>query len=122
MLKSLIAASCLLASPAWAADCFNYGATVTLAGRYAHAVLAESLNGNLDPRGIAGRTANLLILDAPLCVATDVVSEGVPAAADVQLLCADLPVETEKSVLITGQLVGAHTGNGHTPVLLVCAP
>jgi hypothetical protein len=122
LFASLAAAACLLASPAWAGDCFRFGATVTLAGRYAPAVLGESVNGNSDPGGVAGRTANLLILDSPLCVSADVVSAGVPAAVDIQLHCAELPEGSGKSVSLTGMLVGAHTGNGHTPVLLVCEP
>jgi hypothetical protein len=128
MLRSLVLATGLLAVggalpvTAEAAECSPYGATVTLAGRYADGVVAISPTGDIDPRGIAGRTANLLILDAPLCVETDSVSRGVAAAMDIQLRCPELVLVGGEAALITGRLVGAHTGNGHTPVLLVCNP
>ncbi len=115
-----LAASVLIASPAGAADCLHFGETVTLAGNYAPAVLAESGSGNEAPAGITGRTADLLMLQAPVCVAADVVSAGVPVATDIQILCPDLVAASGQAISVTGRLVGAHSGNGHTPVLLVC--
>jgi hypothetical protein len=110
----------LFSAPLHAAECHRYGATVTLAGRYAQAALVESPSGATDPQAVPGRTANLLILDVPLCVASDSVSRGVSAALDVQVLCPDRVIADGEAVSVTGRLVGAHTGNGHTPILLVC--
>jgi hypothetical protein len=115
----LAAAALLLAGPA-AADCLRYGATVTLTGQFMPAVLA--MNGNDDPLGEPGRTADVLVLASSLCVAGDVVSPVVLAAASVQVHCPDFIPELHGPTAITGRLVGAHTGNGHTPILLVCRP
>lgn len=120
MLEIIAAVAALLFTPAEAAQCVPYGTVVTLAGRYAPVIMAESSTRNSDPRGIPSRTADLIVLDVPLCVATDVVSRGVAAAMDLQLSCPDLVAERGERVSITGRLVGAHTGNGHTPILLVC--
>jgi hypothetical protein len=123
MLKGLVIAAGLVAVPvttAVAAECPAYGTMVTLEGRYAHAVIAASATGSQNPAGIPGRTADLLILDAPLCVAANAISGGVLAALDIQLNCPELVLEGGEAVEITGRLFGAHTGNGHTPVLLVC--
>ena len=111
----------LLPTPAHAAECHPYGTTLTLAGSYSQAVTADSPTGDSDPRSAPGRTANLLLLDVPLCVATDTVSGGVPAALNVQVLCPGRDMINGEVVSITGRLGGAHTGNGHTPVLLVCS-
>ena len=73
-----------------------------------------------DPLILPGRTSDLLILDTPLCIDANPISHGIAAAADVQLLCPGLAVLDGAATSLTGRLVGAHTGNGHTPVLLVC--
>ncbi|HET7716461.1 MAG TPA: hypothetical protein VFK86_12630 [Bauldia sp.] len=116
----LIAVIVLIASPASAEVCHRYGAVVTLAGSFEPAVLAESISGHDDSMSVPRRTADLLILDAPLCVASNTMSAGVTAASDVQLLCPDLAANSGEAIVLTGMLVGAHTGNGHTPVILSC--
>lgn len=115
----LAAAALLFAGPA-AADCLRYGATVSLTGQFVPAVLA--MNGNDDPLGEPGRTADLLVLASSLCVAGDVVSPVVLAAASVQVNCPDFIPDSDGPITITGRLVGANTGNGHAPILLVCRP
>ena len=115
----LAAAALLFAGPA-AADCLRYGATVSLTGQFVPAVLA--MNGSDDPLGGPGRTADLLVLASSLCVAGDVVSPVVLAAASVQVHCPDFVPGPNGPTTITGRLVGANTGNGHTPILLVCRP
>ena len=103
-------------SQARAIECFRYGSIVTLTGHYQQAILpANSLE-------VSGRAANVLVLATPLCVESVPISDGVPAATNVQVLCPDMAVDNGASVSITGRLVGAHTSNGHTPVLLVCLP
>jgi len=118
MLKVIFAAACLFSSPALAGGCAHFGEVITLTGHYVLHVLAVPLAGTTDPRGDPGRTANLLYLVSPLCVASDNVSEGVPAAADIQVLCPNLVAGS--GISISGRLFGAHTENGHNPVLLVC--
>src|SRR5437870_1708332 len=118
MLKAVFVVACLFSVPAFAGDCARFGETVTLTGRYELRVLAATPAGTYDRRGDEGRTANLLYLASPLCVGTDDLSEGVAAASDIQVLCPGLAAASR--VAITGRLLGAHTGNGHTPVLLVC--
>jgi hypothetical protein len=102
---------------ALAGACAHYGDVVTLAGRYVLKVVAPPA-GTVDREPIEKRTANLLYLSFPLCVESDDLSEGVSAAADVQVLCPDLA--TANRISITARLLGAHTGSGQTPVLLVC--
>ena len=119
MQLALTLAALLAASPALADTCQRYGAIVTLSGAFSPGVLATVI-GHDDPRGNAGRTADLLILDRPLCVDSNTMSAGVPAAANVQLLCPALAAESGAAIMLTGRLIGAHTGNGHTPVLLGC--
>lgn len=118
MLKIIFAAACLFAPPALAGSCAHFGEVTTLTGRYVLHVLAVPLAGISDPRGDPARTADLLYLAAPLCVASDNVSEGVPSATDIQVLCPDIVAGS--GISITGRLFGAHTENGHNPVLLVC--
>jgi len=113
----LAAAALLLAGPA-AADCVRYGATVTLTGQFMPAVLA--MNGSDDPLAEPGRTADVLVLASSLCVAGDVVSPVVLAAGSIQVHCPDFIPELHGPTTMTGRLVGAHTGNGHTPIRLVC--
>jgi len=119
MLQGLLIAACLFALPADAAECMRYGATVTLQGVFDAAVLSRP-SDRLDAQLIPGRTADLLVLETPLCIKADSVSDGILAATDVQLLCPELTVRSGGAVSVTGRLVGAHTGNGHTPLLLVC--
>ena len=109
MLKILIAA-CLLSTPALATDCLHYGDTVTLAGRYAAAVPVKG----------PGERTDVLVLDSPICVAADVVSDGVSGATSIQLHCPTNLADLGGALSLTGRLFGAHTGNGQTPVLLVC--
>ena len=110
MLKSLIVASCLFSTPVFASSCLHYGDTVTLAGRFGTATV---------PNGVAER-ADVFLLDEPICVAEDVVSAGIAGAMSVQLSCPTLEANLGSALSLTGRLVGAHTGNGQTPVLLVC--
>jgi len=112
----------LAVSPAAADACHRYGAIVELSGAFAPAVLADGAAGADDPGRIPSRTSDLLVLDAPLCVLDNPVSRGVEAALDVQLLCPSLVADGGDAITLTGRLVGAHTGNGHTPVLLSCMP
>lgn len=118
-MRSILIAACLFATPAAAADCMHYGATVTLHGIFDPSVLSGQSDG-LDPRALPGRTSDLLLFDTPFCMAADAVSQGIASATDIQLLCPALTAEAGTPTSVTGRLVGAHTGNGHTPVLLVC--
>ncbi len=107
------------ASPA-AAECFRYGDVVTLTG--AHLTLAAPPDDGVirDPRHDAARRADLLVLDTPLCVNADVLSQGVSAATSIQLHCPMIDVADGSVISVTGRLLGAATGNGQTPVLLSC--
>jgi hypothetical protein len=117
MLKLIAAVIFALPAPAGAASsCVRFGDIVTLTGRYVLDVVAAPSPGADEPT--QKRTSNLLYLATPLCVDSDDLSEGVSAAGNVQVLCPDLGAGSQVS--ITGRLFGAHTGNGHTPVLLVC--
>jgi hypothetical protein len=118
MFKAVVVAACVLSPPAFAGECAHFGEMITLTGRYVLDVLAAPPVGAHDPRRDGGRTANLLYLASPLCVAGDDLSEGVPAATDLQVLCPNLTAGSGTS--ITGRLFGAHAGNGQTPILLVC--
>lgn len=120
MLRGVLIAACLFAMPANAAECLHYGATVTLHGIFDPAVLSRP-SDLLDTQPLPGRTSDLLVLDTPLCIEADAVSEGILAATDVQLLCPELAAKGGAAASVTGRLVGAHTANGHTPVLLVCS-
>jgi hypothetical protein len=100
------------------ADCYRFGDIVTLAGIFAPAIVAE--NGNPDPSGLAGRTSDLLLFDGLICVLADPVSSSVADAGDVQLRCPDLALQEGERATLRGRLFGAHTGNGHTPILLMC--
>jgi hypothetical protein len=91
---------------------------VTLTGRYELNVVAPPPPGTGDREPVEKRTANLLYLSSPLCVESNDLSEGVSAATDIQVLCPNLAAANR--IEITGRLFGAHTGNGQTPVLLVC--
>jgi hypothetical protein len=110
----------LIGSPALADTCHRYGAIVALSGKFAPAVVAASVTGHDSPQGLPGRTSDLLILDVPLCVSASPSSPGESAALNVQLLCPLLVAGSGEAIEVTGRLIGAHTGNGHTPILLSC--
>jgi len=119
-LAAFAVAAILTSLPATAGECFRYGAVVTLSGHYAAGVLPGVDGIVRDLRTDAGRRADVLSLDAPLCVDADVLSAGVPAALSVQVHCPVKDVPDGSALSLTGRLVGARLGNGHTPVLLVC--
>jgi hypothetical protein len=100
------------------AECYRFGDIVTFSGIFAPGVTVE--NGNRDPRGLAGRTSDLLLFDGLICVFADPVSRHFADAGDVQLRCPDLVLQKGERVTLRGRLFGAHTGNGHTPILLAC--
>ena len=118
VLTLIVVAVCVLPAPAVAVTCARFGDVVTLTGRYVLHVVAPTAAGFQGRVSEDSRTANVLYLASPLCVDSDDVSEGVPAATNVQVLCPDLAAANP--IAITGRLIGAHTGNGQTPVLLVC--
>ena len=115
----------VLAAIAWpgsaaAADCFHYGQVVTLSGEY-FAKVAPVADGVVrDPINDAARRATLLRLTEPYCVNADVLSRGVATALNIQLSCPALHPADGSALSVTGRLLGAHTGNGQTPVLLMC--
>lgn len=120
MLGCALAAASIFAGDA-SAGCERYGSTVTLIGHVSPA--ASSVPGRQhDLSASVGRTADLLVLDVPLCVASDVVSAGVEAALTVQLACAGSSYAAGSVLSVTGRLFGAHTGNRDTPVILACSP
>lgn len=115
----------VLAGTVWsgsarAAECFRYGETVTLSGHYFAHVAPPDDGIVRDARNDVARRAALLSLAAPYCVAGDDVSRGVTAALSVQLNCPAIQAADGMALSVTGRLLGAHTGNGHTPVLLMC--
>lgn len=115
----------VLAATAWpgsarAAECFRYGETVTLSGHYFAHVAPPDDGVVRDARNDVARRAALLSLVTPYCVAGDDVSRGVSAALSVQLNCPAIQAADGMELSVTGRLLGAHTGNGHTPVLLMC--
>jgi hypothetical protein len=118
----LIAALVAIAGsdPAAAADCFYYGETVTLSGQY-FANVAPADDGVVrDALNDDARRVTLLKLAAPFCVDADGISGGVTAALTIQLNCPALHLTDGTELMVKGRLLGAHTGNGHTPVLLMC--
>lgn len=119
-LTALVMAVSFANEPAFAGDCFRYGEIVTLSGHYASAVLPGADGVVRDLRTNAGRRADLLSLDSPLCVDADVLSGGVAGAMTVQVHCPVRDAADGSALSLTGRLLGADTGNGHTPVLLVC--
>ena len=114
-----------LAAIAWsasasAAECFRYGQTVTVSGHY-FADAAPIDDGVIrDPLNDAARRATLLKLTTPFCVNADGVSTGIAAALTVQLNCPGVHPADGSELSLKGRLIGAHTGNGQTPVLLMC--
>ncbi len=118
MPMAAIGALSLWLAPVSAGACARFGDVVTLTGRYVLQVVAAPAGGTFAPEPVEKRTSNLLYLSTPLCIESDDLNDGIAAATDVQVLCPD-PVAASP-ISITGRLFGAHTGNGHTPVLLVC--
>jgi hypothetical protein len=103
-----------------AADCFRYGQSVTLTGQYLVQVAPPDDGVVRDPRNDAARQATLLSLASPFCVDADAISVGVAAAVTVQLNCVAVHPANGSRLSVKGRLLGAHTGNGHPPVLLMC--
>jgi len=120
-LMVVVLASALWSGPASAAACFRYGDVVTLTGSH-FTLVAPAADGIVrDPRNDAARRADLLVLNSPFCVNADELSVGVSEALTIQLNCpAAVDVTDGSTVTLTGRLMGAYTGNGHTPVLLAC--
>jgi hypothetical protein len=103
-----------------ASTCAKFGEIVTLSGAYSPDA-APTVDGvDRLPRTTSGRLADLLLLDAPLCIASDDISTGVISAMSIQLHCPALKAASGDIVEVTGRLVGAHSGNGHEPILLAC--
>ena len=117
----------VLAAAIWAgsataapAGCFHYGEVVTLSGQY-FARVAPADDGIIrDARNDAARRATLLKLTTPFCVNADDISAAVAASLTIQLNCPALRTRDGSELTIKGRLIGAHTGNGQTPVLLMC--
>ncbi len=102
------------------AGCFRYGDTVTLSGQYFAAVAPPDDGIARDPRNDAARRATLLVMATPFCVDADIVSLSVPPALSIQLNCPALHPADGSELSLKGRLIGAHTSNGQTPVLLMC--
>ncbi len=114
-----------LAAIAWsasasAADCYRYGEIVTLSGHYFAKVAPADDGVARDPLTDAARRATLLKLTTSFCVDADIVSLGSPSAMSIQLSCPAIHPADGSALSIKGRLLGAHTGNGQTPVLLMC--
>lgn len=106
------------ASAASAEECHRYGAVVTMSGRYQPETVQENTASNPGPT--FRRRADLLFPNAPFCVSADVLSAGVQDAASIQLHCPLIRALDGATISVTGRLFGAHTGNGHVPVILAC--
>ena len=119
VLATVALAAILWSGPA-AGACFRYGDVVTLSGSHFNLVAAPVDGVIRAPQNDAARRADLLMLDAPFCVNADTLSGSVSGAATVQLNCPAIDVPDGSSVTLTGRLIGADTGNGHTPVILSC--
>jgi hypothetical protein len=118
-LRTIVAmAVVFIVSPAYA-TCFGYGDTVTLDGTYQPDVVSGGSIGEL--ADMDQRIVDLLVVGAPFCIDSDPVSAGIVGGLSLQLLCPEEKFSSGAAVSITGRLVGAHTSNGHIPVLLVCA-
>jgi hypothetical protein len=107
-------------SPASATSCARYGDIVTLSGSYSPDAPPTVDGVDRLARTTSGRLADLLLLAAPLCIAGDDISKGVAEAMSIQLHCPALEASSGETVELTGRLIGAHTGNGHQPILLAC--
>jgi hypothetical protein len=51
----------------------------------------------------------------------DTVNRSVSAALTIQLNCPAVRPADGSDLSLKGRLIGAHTGNGQTPVLLMCS-
>ena len=105
---------------AMAAGCYRYGEIVTLSGHYFAEVAPVDDGVIRDPLEDAARRATLLELTMPFCVDADIVSLASPSAMSIQLNCPAIHPTDGSALSIEGRLLGAHTGNGQTPVLLMC--
>ena len=105
---------------ATAAECYRYGQIVTLSGQYFAHVAPVDDGVVRDPINDLARRATLLELTTPYCVDADIVSRSVPAALSIQLNCPDVHPADGTELSIKGRVLGAHTHNGQTPVLLMC--
>lgn len=118
----------VLTAVAWSASsasaepekCFRYGEVVTLSGRYFADVAATDDGVVRDARTDTARRTTLLSLTTPFCVDADTISRGIAVAATVQLNCPAVHPADGTELSIEGRLIGAHSGNGQTPVLLMC--
>lgn len=122
-LAVVFAASVWAGSGTSAADpagCFHYGQVVTLSGRYFSKVAPVDDGVIRDPLNVAERRVTLLKLAASFCVNADSISRGVPPASTIQLNCPGVHPADGTELSIKGRLLGAHTENGHPPVLLMC--
>ena len=115
-----LAAIALQAPASASAPCFRYGDIVTLTGRYAP-LLAPPDDGIVRAdRNDAARRADVLALSESFCVAADNLSIAIPAALSIQIRCPAVKSASGATISLTGRLLGAHTGNGHIPVILAC--
>jgi hypothetical protein len=103
-----------------AGTCSRFGDIVTLSGAYSPDAVPVVDGVERLPRTASGRLADLLLLPVPLCIASDDISQGVMEALSIQLHCPALQASGGDTIELTGRLVGAHTGNGHPPILLAC--
>ncbi len=113
-------ASAAAAAATATASCYRYGEIVTLSGHY-FALVAPANDGVVrDPLNDAARRATVLRLTTPFCVDADIISRGIPVAMSVQLNCPAAHPADGAALTLKGRLLGAHTHNGQTPVLLMC--
>ena len=117
---AFVLATIVWSGSAAVADCFRYGQIVTLTGHYLLQVSPPDDGIVRDSRNDAARRATILSLASPFCVDADAISSGVAAALTVQLNCPDVHQANASNLSVRGRLLGAHTGNGHPPVLLMC--
>ena len=122
LLACLTGVLALIASSASAsaAACYHYGQTVTLSGQYFAKVAPVDDGVIRDPINDLARRATLLELTTPYCVDADIVSRSVPASLSIQLYCPALHPVDGTELSIKGRVLGAHTHNGQTPVVLMC--
>lgn len=117
----LVLAAATWSGPAAASPgCYRYGEVVTLSGQYFASVAPVDDGIVRDPINDAARRATLLTLASPFCVDADIVSRSVADALTIQLYCPALHPADGSALSVEGRLLGAHTRNGQTPVLLMC--
>lgn len=100
--------------------CFRYGEIVTLTGRYAELAAPPGDGIVRAARNDTARLSDLLALNESYCVTADNLSRAIQAALSIQLRCPDIDPAEDSTISVTGRLLGAHTGNGHIPVILAC--